>query len=72
MRFVSWTIAAFLGLITLLIDLLMLPIWLLWLGCVLRSVSDQGGAYASHAPSSAASALEMAEPGSGGGNASKV
>ena len=53
MRFVSWTIAAYLGVVTLLIDLVMLPIWLLWLGCVLRSVSEQGGAYAS------SSSLEM-------------
>ena len=53
MRFVSWTIAAYLGFVTLLIDLIMLPIWLVWLGCVLRSVSEQGGAYTT--------SLEMAE-----------
>ena len=46
-RFVDWSIAAIgLGITTLVIDMVLLPIWLLWLACVLRRVSLEGGSYA--------------------------
>ena len=56
MRFISWAVAAFLPLFTVLIDLLLLPIWLVWLACMLRSISQKGSHYAS-----SAHALELSD-----------
>ena len=48
LRFVSWAVAGIgLAVMSLLIDMIFLPIWLLWLACVLRRISAQGGSYGS-------------------------
>ena len=48
LRFVSWAVAGVgLALMSLLVEMIFLPIWLLWLACVLRRISAQGGSYGS-------------------------
>ena len=48
LRFVSWAVAGIgLAVMSLLIEMIFLPIWLLWLACVLRRISAQGGSYGS-------------------------
>ena len=45
-RFIDWNTSANVGiLLTLLLDMVLLPIWLVWLACQLHELSKRGGGY---------------------------